>query len=122
MTNLERYKYALINILKNDQTNICVMSEIIRKKNCDECPFSNKDHNNCDYSKFVNWLLEDYEEPIKLKRWEYDLLESCGERNDTFIFYDLLRKLKSRGYFKGIDEISMTIKDILSYCEVIDDD
>ena len=33
--------------------------------------------------KFINWLLEEYREPIKLKQWEYDLLDINGNKRDT---------------------------------------
>lgn len=67
----------------------------------------------------LDWLLAEYKEPIKLKQWEKDLLETYDPK---YIFYNhfSLDKMKIRGYFKGITDTNMTIQEILDDCEVID--
>lgn len=68
--------------------------------------------------KFINWLLEEYREPIKLKQWEYDLLVIYARPNVEFKKHGLLMELSAKGYFKGIEDTSMTSREILNNCEV----
>ena len=70
--------------------------------------------------KFVDWLLEEYKEPIKLKQWEYYLLVIYARPNIEFKKHGLLMELSAKGYFKGIEDTSMKIKDILDTCEVVE--
>lgn len=75
--------------------------------------------------KGFGWLLEEHKEPIKLKQWEYDLIEICYKCNayletDTLKSYNFLKSLKEKGYFKGITDTSMKIQYILNNCEVIE--
>lgn len=77
------------------------------------------------YDNFIDWLLEEHKEPIKLKQWEYDLIEICHKSNayletDTLKSYIFFESLKEKGYFKGITDTSMKIEDILKNCEVIE--
>lgn len=67
--------------------------------------------------KGFGWLLEEHKEPIKLKQWEKDLLETlqCKE----FCFHELLLEMRYKGYFKGITDINMKLSEILENCEVI---
>lgn len=72
----------------------------------------------------IDFLLAEHKEPIKLKQWEYDLIEICYKCNayletDTLKSYIFFESLKEKGYFKGITDTSMTIKEILENCEVI---
>lgn len=124
MTNLEYYKDQVAEIFRSDL--ICNQIEEINKyRDCKECPFNTNDKNTCcDYHKFIDWLLEEHKEPIKLKQWEKDLL---------MVFYDYTESVKltldnaiiitpmlRAGYFQGVPNTSMTIKEILDNCEVID--
>ena len=123
MTNLERYKKEVASMLKDKGVVLC---DYIKKidgdySDCLYCYFDSK-ISCCDYGKFVNWLLEEFKEPIKLKKWEYDLLDFYSDRNDQFGYYILLSDLKAKGYFKGVEDTSLMIKYILENCEVIDDD
>lgn len=71
--------------------------------------------------KFVDWLLEEYKEPIKLKQWEYDMIESNNMSHaNVFDAFYTYRAMKGRGYFKGIKDTSMTLKEILDNCEVVE--
>ena len=67
---------------------------------CDNCIFSNRNnqdkHESCS-SRRVRWLLSEYKEPIKLARFEHDVLKYllektqyrfiARERNDTIYIY-----------------------------------
>ena len=123
MTNLERYKDEFVYML-NDvayQPPLCnYFEKIWTYSDCSCCPFCTKDETGCDYQKFVDWLLEEHKEPIKLKQWEKDLLEISDYQETRFGFYTDLRNMKKRGYFEGVTDTSMTVKEILDNCEVID--
>ena len=79
------------------------------------------------YDNFIDWLLEEHKEPIKLKQWEKDLVSLYDEDDEgysidyNFSSFLLLIRLKEKGYFKGIIDTSMKIEYILKNCEVIDD-
>lgn len=57
--------------------------------------------------------------PFKLKQWEYDLLEFCGD-GTRFESWRTLMCLKEKGHFKGIENTGMRISYILKNCEVVD--
>lgn len=71
---------------------------------------------------FVDWLSEEYKEPIKLKQWEKDLLKSFGDTASHYKFdYVIsLREMKHMGYFDGVKDTSMELGDILGNCEVVE--
>ena len=76
--------------------------------------------------KIVNWLLEEHKEPIKLKQWEKDLVINCTQvedyqEKDKVHEFWIITGMKEKGYFKGIEDTSMTLKEILDNCEVIDE-
>jgi len=71
--------------------------------------------------KGFGWLLEEHKEPIKLKQWEKDLLK-LHEYNQRFCNYTALFGMKHQGYFKYVEDESMTIKEILENCEVIENE
>lgn len=70
--------------------------------------------------KGFGWLLEEHKEPIKLKQWEKDLLESNINRQFYFSGYSDLLEMKNRGYFEGVKDVTMTIQEILENCEVVE--
>lgn len=70
-------------------------------------------------SEVMYWLTRDYQEPIKLKQWEKEMLSFySGEQgfNETVF----AKKLKDRGYFNGVTDTSMTVREILDNCEVVE--
>lgn len=71
--------------------------------------------------KGFDWLLEEHKEPIKLKKWEYDLLKCYQETKDDGEFVDhyILKEMQYKGYFQDVD-YNLTIEEILDNCEVID--
>lgn len=116
MTNLEFYKDEIKRLIHNEKS--VSISECVGKafeKFCsyhiDNFPFNSK--------RFIDWLLEENTNKIKLKRWEYDLLEySKTAYIKRFSDWFVLRHLKSKGNFKGITDTSLTIKEILENSEV----
>jgi len=122
MTNLE---YYVSKGLINEGAMLCVGAHICKydgkchDKECYKCEFNN-DVNLC-----VKTLLEEYKKPIKLTRFEFDYLDVLREYNnpnDEFSIYFCDCVKKSKGYFKGITDTSMTIQEILDNCEIVVDD
>lgn len=71
---------------------------------------------------FVDWLSEEHKEPIKLKQWEYDTIKYHGKLS-KFNDIHFLMAMKNKGHFKdmnSVEKCSMTIKEILENCEVIE--
>lgn len=123
MTNLERHKEIVKQML--DESNCCLcdyIQSIKEYKDCVGCPYfrdGKSDIYECDMSKFVDWLLAEHKEPIKLKQWEYDLL-SFYSTYEPFERCALAEVMKEKEYFKSIKDTSMTIQQILANCEVVE--
>lgn len=128
MTNLERYKDEFVYMLNDNayQPPLCnYFEKIWTYSDCSCCPFCTKDETVCDYQKFVDWLLEEHKEPIKLKQWEKDFIVSCTECRayeikDTVANYWPIKNMIKKGYFKGIKDEDMKLFEILDNCEVVD--
>lgn len=118
MINLEFYKNE-IKSLFSESTSINVVETVghafreFSKKYIKNYPFSSYD--------FIDWLLQEHKEQIKLKQWEYDLLSFSGIHN-RFDSVFILLLLKEKGHFRGILDKSMSIKDIFCNCEIVPDD
>ena len=79
--------------------------------------------NSEDDINLIDWLLEEHKEPIKLKQWEYDLIRTNdSSHNTSFRTFNTYINMKSIGYFDGITNTSMTLKEILENCEVIENE
>jgi hypothetical protein len=114
MTNLEWLQKAgmiAINCLFNKECEEIGVNIVISLRN--------KDYENFDEKGF-DWLLEEHKEPIKLTKFEYDLLMSYINKGYYFKNFSELKEMRSKGYFKGITDTSMKIQDILKNCEVIE--
>ena len=72
--------------------------------------------------KGFDWLLEEHKEPIKLKKWEYDLIRTNDRPHECNAFesFNTYRNMKAMGYFEGITDTYMTLKEILDNCEVVE--
>lgn len=81
------------------------------RKPCSECPHK---------KIIVDWLLEEYKEPIKLTKFEYDLL-GVYSVDVAFCGFEALIKMKQKGYFENV-VANMKIADILENCEVINNE
>lgn len=66
------------------------------------------------------WLLKEHKEPIKLTKFEYDLLMSYINKGYFFKNFSELKEMRNKGYFKGVTDTSMKIQYILNNCEVIE--
>lgn len=118
MTNLEYYKDEIEQIIKEYRITsipkgIGIAFEIFSRKHLKKYPHCT--------DNFIDWLLEEHKEPIKLKQWEKDLLKSVDSLENKFFVFSTLDEMKRKGYFKGITDTSMTLKEILDNCEVVDD-
>ena len=116
MTNLEYYKDEINEIIENDRradvfSSIGNAFDLFSFKHIDNYPHRP--------DKFIDWLLEEHKEPIKLKQWEYDLLTLLNKESIFHTVYNLC-KLREKGHYKGVTDTSMKIEDILKNCEVIE--
>lgn len=115
MTNLEANKDKI------EYGDICLCAHIIKYgkrcngKLCEDCEFSRN------VDECIKEILEEYKEPIKLTKFEYDLLKvyqklkGDGEFSDHYI----LMAMQYKGHFKNVD-YNLTIEEILNNCEVVD--
>lgn len=100
MTNLEWIKNNAKNFNLNEKDKLCLIAYIckykqacgINKTSCNECDFNNNLKNS------LNCLLEEHKEPIKLTKFEYDMLEITKE------YYVRLRNLSWNIYFNKLKE------------------
>lgn len=110
MTNFEKYFEQIKEGIECDAF-FCVVASIKNKNNlCGDGCYS------CEMS-CLDWLKEEYEEPIKLTKWEYDLILNCEEANeysdeDMLEQYWIIEGMKHKGYFKGIDNLDITFKEV----------
>lgn len=129
MTNLEHYKYEISNrwmgyVKHRGQEKYSeylglaitdVFKEDLKRLGFDKAAPS--------VSEVMYWLTREYQEPVKLKQWEKDLLgylyRTSFERM-SFVRYAELNYLKGEGHFKGITNADMELSEILNNCEVID--
>lgn len=121
MTNLEFYKDEILEDIKKGRRLECAICLI--KQNKIDC---NSSYCRIDphYHEIIfKWMFEEHKKPIKLKRWEYDLIRTNDmSHNRAFVSFNTYRSMKKIGHFAGIKDVSMTLEDILNNCEVIDDD
>lgn len=124
MTNLEYYvSKGLINegAMLCGGAHICKYSVGCEAKryDCSKCEFNN------DIDLCIKTLLEEHREPIKIKlaQWEYDLIETNDKSRDyRFEDFKTYQYMLDKGHFKGVYDKTMTLKEILDNCEVIEDD
>jgi hypothetical protein len=120
MTNLEFYKDEIKKKIKNGENFACAICQV-KNKNCQQCSADDGDDILCD---FVDWLLEEHKEKIKLTEFENDVLKAFTKYptyvdDDIIDNYIALQDLSSAGWFQNVDE-NLSIKEILENCEVID--
>ena len=118
MTNLEWLKENLTKEEKSKVQMCVVFNEKIYKNTC-----NGKDCYDCPLNKvgdLIDLLLQEHKEPIKLTKFEYDLLMSYINKGYFFKNFSELKEMRNKGYFKGVTDTSMKIQDILKNCEVIE--
>lgn len=119
MTNFEKYFEQLKKEIECDDF-FCVVASIKNKNDlCGDGCYS------CEMS-CLDWLKEEYEEPIRLTKWEYDLILNCEEANeysdeDTLEEYWIVEGMKQKGYFKGINNLDITFKEVKDNHIIVED-
>lgn len=75
------------------------------------------------WEKCMEWLLEEVKEPIKLKRFEYDLISTNDQpKTRKFNSFSTYKHMMDKGYFKGlIGNEDKSLKWILNNSEVEDE-
>lgn len=117
MTNLEANKESI-----KTETYLCIIAHLSRygkgcsNKACAKCEFKEN------VDECIKEVLAEYKEPIKLKRWEYDLIRTNDRPHECNVFesFNTYRNMKAIGYFDGIKDTFMTLKEILENCEVVE--
>lgn len=128
MTNLEYLKKNFNKFKLYDEDLFCELAFICKtgercegfkyercSEGCGGCQFRN-------IRNAIDYLLQEHKEPIKLKQWEYDTIKYHGKLS-KFNDIHFLMAMKNKGYFKdmnSVEKCSMTIKEILDNCEVIE--
>lgn len=151
MLNAERYKNEIL-----EKSNVVFDFSINKDRHtiekclgvCDNCIFCNMGEH-CSNVK-VKWLLSEYKEPVKLTKFERDILEYAlkntdyrfitRDDEDKLYFYSVKprkynrywqylaqnqRRLLSDNLFSFVkweDEEPKVIKDILDNCEVVENE
>lgn len=124
-TNLDHFKHE---ILEN-----CMWSLAVAKGkptrcdriSCSDCEFSKDRPKGC-HEKAMEWLEQPYKNSaIKLTKFENDLLQSYLKSSllsgYEFKSIVILKRMKEKGYFKGVDE-DATIEDIVANSEIKEED
>lgn len=120
MTNLEFYKDEIYEMQRDlfENKDICVAYGV----GAAICKVYTKYTGlNAFMPMVLDWLLAEHKEPIKLTKFEYDLLKCYQETKDDGEFEDhyILKEMQYKGYFQDVD-YNLTIEEILENCEVID--
>lgn len=120
-TNLDHFKHE---ILENCLWSLAVAKG--RPTRCDrikciDCELS-KDRSRGCHEKVMEWLEQPYKNSaIKLTKFENDLLQSYLKSSllsgYEFKSIVILKRMKEKGYFKGVDE-DATIEDIVANSEI----
>lgn len=138
MLNAERYKNEIL-----EKSNVVFDFSISKDRHtiekclgvCDNCIFCNIGEH-CSNGK-VKWLLSEYKEPVKLTKFECDILEYAlkntdyrfitRDDEDKLYFYSAQnqRRLLSEDLFRFVqwkDSEPTEIEDVLNNFEVIEND
>ena len=119
MTNLEAFKNKICDdISVCEAAYICSYGCRCFGKNCQGCEFFG------DTAKCVNAMLAENkgQSRIKLTQWEFDLIKTNDRPHECNVFesFSTYRNMKAIGYFEGITDTRMTLKEILENCEVVE--
>lgn len=119
MTNLEFYKDEIYEIQKDLFDKGLCISDSIGVAICNVC--KKQTGLSAFMPMVLDWLLEEHKEPIKLKKWEYDLLKVYQKFKDDGEFSDhfILIEMQYKGHFQDVD-YNLTIEEILDNCEVVE--
>lgn len=116
--------------MKNIEKHFDKLKDILEKSGSMHCPIycfrtGNSDCSglSCDdcFIESLAWLNEEYHEPIKLTKFEYDLLKTNDQSHQRSIgSYKTYVNMKNAGYYNGIKCWDMPIESILNHCEVVE--
>ena len=86
--------------------------------NCSACKLSNP-------ITVLEYLNKEYQEPIKMSQFEYDLLINCTQINsynqrDKLYDYWIIEGMKDKGYFQNVD-LDMTLKKVIERAVIVND-
>ena len=120
ITNFEKYVGKIKEEMIEYGDFFCTVASIKNKNNlCDD------DCSTCRMS-CLDWLKEEYKEPFKLTKWEYDLILNCaltcGYYNISIKNFWIIIGMKRKGYFKGINDLDITIEEIKNNHIIVKDD
>lgn len=116
-TNYEHCKDEIVRFFINDIARVNGRFALCNEVNCSECDFHDASSKSDCITAIENWLK--LKHTYRLTRFEYDLLRTNTESKDkTFNDFATYKKLRSVGYFRGID-FELKIDDVLANCEVI---
>ncbi|MFR7590248.1 MAG: hypothetical protein ACLUVC_02300 [Longibaculum sp.] len=92
---------------------------------CCNCLFAQLEYCIDQLKEWANSEYVEPKQPIKLKKFEYDLLFNCKQANsyrdsDSVSEFWIIKGMKEKGYYDGITDFGMTIKQVLENCEVIE--
>lgn len=120
MTSIEANKARIKeNCMFCQAAHICRYRAGCFGKHCQDCEFYE------DTGECINAMLAEHKEQIKLKPWEYELIDYTNRitgKECYFSGYAVLNYMKVSGYFEGISNTAMTLREIPDNCEVIEDD
>lgn len=151
MINAEKFKEEILAIKNKGYDFTIDKDNQIRRceeLKCKNCIFNT--YVGCGYSR-VNWLLSKYKEPVKLTRFEYDILKYLSDNTkymyivrdgngNIFLYDEEPQKSESAPWWTGRgmchtsmfnklfqfvqweDSTPTLIKDVLENCEVVEDD
>lgn len=152
MINAEKYKDEIIeeyqnllkrNVIDGDGNRMNKAIKTIAYKHCGQ--------QLCGASSTFKWICEEYKEPVKLSKLEYDILKYLSDNtvhmyivrdgNGNICLYDAEPKKSGNGdwwvgrgvhgmvmfdklfqFIKWEDSTPTLIEDVLDNCEVVDDD
>ena len=120
-SNLDHYRDE---VLENCMWNLALVNGRPKRCNqtrCSDCEFDKDSPRKC-HKRTVEWLKQPYKNSaIKLTKFENDLLQSYLKSSllsgYEFKSIVVLKRMKEKGYFKGVDE-DATIEDILANSEI----
>lgn len=111
MTNFEYHYEELKRLSKNTNLTASEVVHIFNIKNYG-VPYQY-------LSLFLQWLISEHKDPIKLSQFEYDLLMTNDMSHDRKLnSFATYRNLKDIGYFQNVD-LNLTINQVLENYEVI---
>ena len=124
-TNLDHFQQE---VLEKGLWNLAVVKgrpERCDRTKCVDCELS-KDRSRGCHEKVMDWLKQPRKAPtIKLTKFEIDLLRSYLKSSllsgYEFKSIVILKRMKEKGYFKGVDE-DATIEDIVANSEIKEED